>query len=100
MSHTPPVLDRLWNEIPTGRPPLEDLLTAGRTRRRRRRTAAAVATAVVLVAGVGFATASGGSDGPGATDPAQPSDHQVADPSVPDGYRLVGIGRVAVDVGP
>lgn len=50
---TPPALDRLWDSLEVGPPPVDALLTAGRTARRRRRRSvlAGVAAAVVLVVG-------------------------------------------------
>lgn len=52
---TPPVLDRLWDGIPTGQAPIADLLHAGQAvkRRQRRTIAVGVAMATALILGVG-----------------------------------------------
>lgn len=66
-----------------------------RARRRRRRTTAVMSAAVVLIGGFGVATQLARSDRPGAPDHGE---ERVADTGAPDGYRLVGIGRVAIAV--
>jgi hypothetical protein len=85
MTHKPPTaLDALWEEIPTGPAPVEDLIAHGRVVRRRRRVVAAgvLAAAVVVIAGV---LVHGDRGGP-----------SIAAPSV--GTRYVGIGHVVVAV--
>lgn len=88
---TPPVLDRLWDEVPVDHLPVGDLLVAGHARRRRRRAlAGGVAAAAALVVAGGVAGAQlldGGQSGGTAAGPAPGAT-----------TRLVGIGRVAVGV--
>lgn len=52
-----PDLDRLWDDVPVGRPDLDAALRGGTRIRRRRQTVGAVVTAAVLVLGIGTGTA-------------------------------------------
>src|SRR6476660_6171161 len=93
MTHqTPDALDRLWEDIPTGQPPIADLLATGRaaTRRRRRATIAGVAAATLLILGAGILGAQAFGDH---RDPSG----LVADGTGAD-TRLVGLGHVAIAV--
>jgi hypothetical protein len=81
------LLDELWESIPTGPAPDDDLVQRGRTRRRRRRLGVAGgALALVVAAGVAISVIprSGGHE-----------DHLLTPPA---GTRYVGIGQVAVAV--
>jgi hypothetical protein len=82
----PALLDELWESIPTGPAPVEDLVSRGRSRRRRRLSLAGGVAALVLAAGAFV---------------VQPhSDDHVATGlvSAPPGTRYVGIGQVVVAV--
>jgi len=92
-------LDRLWDDVPVGTPPIDDLVRGGKTIRRRARLRAAggaAALTLVVVAGSTVAantvvdSADPRPDGevPAAVDP----------PTAPAGQRLVGMGRVAIAV--
>jgi hypothetical protein len=89
---TPILLDRLWDDIPTGRAPIEDLLAAGRVARRRTRRRYAVGVAAVVVLALG-----GGVLGAGAVRDRHSGAPAAVEP--PDAnHRLVGIGQVVVAV--
>lgn len=93
---TPDVMQRLWQEIPTGQAPIAKILADGQRLRRRRRRAVATATtaAVVLVVVGGLATAqySVGTDStdgnglaadrPNGTTPEPPSQDSTEVPAV------------------
>lgn len=89
---TPRTLDRLWDDIPTGNAPIDQLLTSGRAaRRRRRRAIVAGATATVaVVVGAGVIGTQALNAGP------RRGDDLVAAPT--PGTRLVGTGQVAVAI--
>jgi hypothetical protein len=83
----PPLLDDLWQSIPTGPAPVEDLVARGRSRRRRRRTGlAGGAVALAVVAAIAFAVVPRSDD----------RDERLLTP--PPGTRYVGIGQVVVAV--
>ncbi len=84
---TPASLDELWDAIPTGPAPVEELLARGHAANRRRRVRLGAAMAAAIVAGA-FATTGVLS---------HPANHPgLAIPAA--GTRLVGMGRVAVAV--
>lgn len=92
-------LDRLWDVVPVGTPPLDELVRGGKALRRRRRLrAAGGAAALTLAVVAGSAIATGtvlGGDAPGRHD----DEVTAADtPTAPAGQRLVGLGHVAVAV--
>lgn len=92
-------LDRLWDDVPVGAPPLDALVRGGRAMRRRARLrvaggAAALTLAVVAGSTVAANTAFDGADPrPDGEVPAA-----VDAPPAPAGQRLVGVGRVVVAV--
>jgi hypothetical protein len=97
--HEASTLDRLWDDVPVGAPPLADLVRGGRTMRRRARlrvAGGAAALTLVVVAGSTLA-ANTVFD---AADP-RPDDQvpaAVDPPTAPAGQRLVGAGRAVVAV--
>jgi hypothetical protein len=88
MSPQPPtVLDELWESIPTGPAPVDDLVNRGRARRHRRRlgvVGGAAALAIAAVVTLSMAPWTHGDE-----------DHVL---TPPPGTRYVGIGRVVVAV--
>ncbi len=97
--HDKNTLDRLWDEVPVGTPPIDDLVRGGKTLRRRARLrvaggAAALTLAVVAGSTVAANTLFGSADPrPDGEVPAA-----VDAPTAPAGQRLVGAGRAVVAV--
>jgi hypothetical protein len=92
-------LDRLWDDVPVGAPPLADLVRGGRAMRRRARLravggVAALTLAVVTGSTVAANTVFGGT----APRPDGEVPAAVDAPTAPAGKRLVGAGRVVVAV--
>lgn len=93
-------LDRLWDDVPVGNPPIDDLVRGGKTMRRRARLRAAGAAAaltLVVVAGTTVAANTVFDGGPPRPDREVPA-ADVTAPTAPAGQRLVGMGRVVVAV--
>mgnify|MGYP000032298378 CR=1 FL=1 len=92
-------LDRFWDDVPVGAPPLDALVRGGKTMRRRARLrAAGAAAALTLVVVAGSTVAAntvfdGASPRPDGEVPAA-----VDAPTAPAGQRLVGAGRAVVAV--
>lgn len=91
-------LERLWDGVPVGTSPLDELVRGGKALRRRRRLRAAgggAALTLAVVAGSAIATGTvPGGDARGRHDEVTAADA----PTAPAGQRLVGLGHVAVAV--
>lgn len=98
----PDLLDRAAGRVEVGAPPIHAMLRdASRARRNRLLGAVGAVAAVVLVAG-GTAYLVGAGD-PGRPGPVVAPDGPTVEPDearVPEGYRLVAIGRAAIAVPP
>lgn len=97
--HDKNTLDRLWDDVPVGAPPIDDLVRSGKTMRRRARLrvaggAAALTLAVVAGSAVAANTVFD------STNPRPDGELPAAvdAPTASAGKRLVGVGRVVVAV--
>src|SRR5690606_20378301 len=98
----PDLLDRAAGRVEVGAPPIHAMLRdASRARRNRLLGAVGAVAAVALVAGgTAYLVGAGGPVRPGPV--VAPDDPTVEpdDARVPEGYRLVAIGRAAIAVPP
>lgn len=92
-------LDRLWEGVPVGTPPLEDLVRGGRAMRRRARLRAGGGAAALTLAVVAGSTVAANTVFDGTSPRPGDGAPTLADaPTAPVGQRLVGAGRAVVAV--
>jgi len=90
-----PTLKELWDQLPAGSPPVEELVRNGRRRVRRARLLTGACAVVILALGIGTAaTLAGRPD----SDAGGPSTATPSALEVQPGQRLVGLGQSAVQV--